>query len=108
MSNGYDDIVNFLDLRPEFARPSNGFIYNETELDALWEIGPTGAEVLNGPLGERWEFARHCVALNLPENNEPVTSQQMVDILTKAILAEVEDPQPLDLKPPLLPDEDMG
>lgn len=87
----------------QFAKPADGYAYNANELRAILHITVDGLkDVLEGPLSKRWEvFVRWA---DKPPGTNPYRNIDTWsrDLLTRALLAEVEDPEPdnMGLEPP--------
>ena len=81
------------------ARPDNKSEYSAIELTAIMHIPVSGEDVLSGPLSARWKYFRQMannhLDQELPQSDNIVTDDILcLSILTRSILAEVEDPTP--------------
>lgn len=73
------------------AKPANGFAYTPLELEGLMHIPVDGTQdVLMGPLAKRWEYFEHASKLAINTHREQDKATR--DLLTRALLAEREDP----------------
>lgn len=69
--------------------PTQEPILSKSALNHIWSLESNGRKVLEGPLSLRWEYFDHASKLF----NDPKDIAAK-NVLTKAILAEQEDPEP--------------
>lgn len=75
------------------ANPDNGSEYSPIELTFIWELPITAADVVNGPLANRWAFFNrsHVGSMYF------ASDQRIAKLIGRAILAEFENPAALKL-----------
>lgn len=75
-------------------KPMRGPWTSVSALDHLWSLSVNPSDIVSGPLRIRWEFFDH--AAKLPWNPEKEKDRAHRDMLTRALLAEVENKDPLE------------
>lgn len=73
------------------ANPTDGYAYNKVELGAIWSLPVELADVVNS-FAKKFEFMTQCAAS--PTNPEREKDAYNRDLIKRALLAEVGDPEP--------------
>lgn len=79
----------------QFAKPDNGEAYTVIELNTIYQFEIHGMDYMNA-MERRWEFFQHLA--RMPKNPDRDADKATGDLITRAILAEVQNPAVFALK----------